>query len=120
MAKQHRLYCAVDGQTFELLDTPNGLSWIRDIEVSPSDADHVWVTLSNYNSEHKVLESTDGAFPGPITPMGFPLLQSIALLLMQKAAAFYHVGTDVGVSMGPSVQWPMGASFHWTSQCRRL
>ena len=65
VAKEFNLYRSTDGQSFDALDVPNGFSWITDIEVNPADGEELWISLSNYNNDTKVLHSTDGAADEP-------------------------------------------------------
>ena len=97
VAKEFRLYRSTNGQTFDLLDTPNGFSWIQDIEVDVADADHLWITLSNYNNEVKVLESTDGGDTWTNLSDGLPEAPVNCIAPDVAGSGLHYVGTDVGV-----------------------
>ena len=97
VAKEFRLYRSTDGQTFNLLDTPNGFSWIQDIEVDVADADHLWITLSNYNNDIKVLESTDGGDTWTNLSDGLPEAPVNCIAPDVAGSGLHYVGTDVGV-----------------------
>lgn len=97
VAKEFKLYRSTDGQTFSELDVPNGFSWIQDIEVAPSDADHVWLTLSNYNDNTKVLESVDGGITWVSESDGLPPAPVNCIAPNVLGNGWDYVGTDVGI-----------------------
>jgi len=97
VAKEFKLYRSIDGQTFEELDPPNGFSWIQDIEVSPSDEDHLWLTLSNYNDSTKVLESMDGGDTWTNLSAGLPQAPVNCIAPDVDGSGLHFAGTDVGV-----------------------
>lgn len=108
VAKEFMLYRSTDGQTFQELDVPNEFSWIKDIAVSPSNADHVMLTLSNYNDSTKVLESWDGGLQWDNLSEGLPPAPVNCLAMNVDGNGLHYVGTDVGVyrkSSVPGSEW---------------
>ena len=97
VAKEFRLYRSTDGQTFDELDLPNGFSWIQDIEVDPTDPDHLWLTLSNYNDDTKVIESVDGGNTWTNLSDGLPPAPVNCIAPDVDGNGLHFVGTDVGV-----------------------
>ena len=97
VAKEFKLYRSTDGQSFDELDVPNGFSWITDIEVMASDANHVFLTLSNYNDSTKVLESHDGGESWINISMGLPSAPINCLAIDVDGNGLNYAGTDVGV-----------------------
>ena len=105
--KEYELFRSTDGQTFSELDPPNAFSWISDVLVSPQDADHLWISLSNYNDSTKVLESQDGGVNWTNVSEGLPPAPVNCLTTDPETGALY-AGTDVGVyalSSAVGAQW---------------
>ena len=72
-------------------------SHITDIEVAPTDADEVWISLSNYNSDTKVIDSTDGGTQWT-NLSGWTATCSCQLHRAGcEGNGLHYVGTDVGV-----------------------
>jgi photosystem II stability/assembly factor-like uncharacterized protein len=71
---------------------------MTDIAVSHSNPNHVWVTFSGYNNDHKIYESTDmGATWINITGTGLPNLPVNCIIHQEGSNNTLYVGTDVGV-----------------------
>ena len=97
VAKEFNLYRSSDGQTFDALDVPNGFSWITDIEVNPADADELWISLSNYNNDTKVLHSTDGGDSWTNLSEDLPPAPVNTLAIDVGGSGDAYAGTDVGI-----------------------
>jgi len=71
---------------------------ITDVTVANNNADRVWVTLSQYNSSHKIYESNDGGVNWiNITATGLPNLPANCIVYQAGTNDDLYVGTDVGV-----------------------
>ena len=71
---------------------------ITDITVANNNPDRVWVTLSQYNSSHKIYESIDGGTNWiNITATGLPNLPVNCIVYQHSTNDDLYVGTDVGV-----------------------
>ena len=71
---------------------------ITDIAVSHSNPNHLWVSFSGYNSDHKIYESKDmGATWQNITNSGLPNLPVNCIVPQESSNNTIFVGTDVGV-----------------------
>lgn len=69
-----------------------------DITVDYFDADHVFVTYSEFQANHKVYESFDGGDSWVnITGNGLPNLPVNCIVYQKQANGDIYVGTDVGV-----------------------
>lgn len=97
VAKEATLYRATNGQDFSELDVPNGFSHIADIEVNPADAEEVWIALSNYNNNTKVLHSTDGGENWTSLSDGLPPAPVNTLAVDAADTGDLFAGTDVGI-----------------------
>ncbi len=97
VAKEYTLYRSANGQDFTALDVPNGFAHITDIEVAPSDADELWISLSNYTSATKVLHSTDGGDSWTSISNGLPPAPINTLAIDVAGSGDVYAGTDVGI-----------------------
>jgi len=71
---------------------------ITDVTVANNNADRVWVTLSQYNSSHKIYESIDGGTNWiNITATGLPNLPANCIAYQAGTNDDLYVGTDIGV-----------------------
>ena len=71
---------------------------ITDVTVANNNPDRVWITLSQYNSSHKIYESTDGGTNWiNITATGLPNLPVNCIVYQHSTNDDLYVGTDVGV-----------------------
>jgi len=71
---------------------------ITDITVAADDADHIWVTFSEYFANHKVYESLDGGDSwSNITGINLPNLPVNCIIHQDFAQGNLYIGTDVGV-----------------------
>ena len=71
---------------------------ITDVTVANNNPDRVWVTLSQYNSSHKIYESIDGGTNWiNITATGLPNLPVNCIVYQHSTNDDLYVGTDVGV-----------------------
>ena len=71
---------------------------ITDVTVANNNADRVWVTLSQYDSNHKIYESIDGGSNWVnITATGLPNLPANCITYQAGANDDLYIGTDVGV-----------------------
>ena len=71
---------------------------ITDVTVANDNPDRVWVTLSQYNSSHKIYESIDGGTNWiNITATGLPNLPVNCIVYQHSTNDDLYVGTDVGV-----------------------
>ena len=71
---------------------------ITDVTVANNNPDRVWVTLSQYNSSHKIYESIDGGLNWiNITATGLPNLPVNCIVYQHSTNDDLYVGTDVGV-----------------------
>lgn len=112
VAKEHRLFRSVNGQTFTELNPPNAFSWITDIEVEPSNADHLWATVSSYNDSIKVIESQDGGLTWTDDSTGLPPAP-VNCITLDATSGDLFAGTDVGVYHRPH---GLGATWERMSQ----
>tara|TARA_B110000438_G_scaffold74316_1_gene74414 strand:+ start:2105 stop:4651 length:2547 start_codon:yes stop_codon:yes gene_type:complete len=89
--------------------TNAGVTWIdiktglpnfnfSDITVAADDADHLWVTISEYQANHKVYESFDGGASWTnITGNNLPNLPVNCIIHQDQAQGDLFIGTDVGI-----------------------
>jgi len=71
---------------------------ITDVVVSNTNPDHLWVTFSEYASNHKVYESLDrGANWTNITGSNLPNLPVNCIIHQGQSNNDLYIGTDVGV-----------------------
>jgi len=71
---------------------------ISDVTVDYSDEDHLFVTFSEYQANHKVYESFDGGDTWVnITGNGLPNLPVNCIVHQKQAKEDLYIGTDVGV-----------------------
>jgi hypothetical protein len=69
-----------------------------DITVAADNADHLWVTFSEYQANHKVYESSDGGDSWTnITGNNLPNLPVNCIIHQDLAKDDLFIGTDVGV-----------------------
>ena len=69
-----------------------------DITVAANDADHIWVTFSEFQANHKVYESTDGGDSwSNITGNNLPNLPVNCIVHQDLAQGNLYIGTDIGV-----------------------
>ena len=69
-----------------------------DITVAANDADHIWVTFSEFQANHKVYESTDGGDSwNNITGNNLPNLPVNCIVHQDLAQGNLYIGTDIGV-----------------------
>ncbi len=74
---------------------PNSIS---DITVSENDPNKVWATMSNYNNNDKVYESTDGGNSwSNISGSNLPNLPVNCIVYQDLANDDLYIGTDIGV-----------------------
>jgi hypothetical protein len=95
--KERILYKSTDGVNFNLVSAGNGYSWIKKVLIDPSDAQHVWLALSNYSDTTKVLETTDGGLNWASRSSGLPPAPVNDLVSGFGAEGELLAATDVGI-----------------------
>ena len=97
------LYVTFDGganwtridNSISSINLPNSIS---DVTVSANDASRVWATMSSYNSNEKVYESTDGGLNWiNISGSNLPNLPINCIVYQDLANDDLYIGTDIGV-----------------------
>ncbi len=77
---------------------PVGSASITNIEIDPTNENHVWVTFSGYSAANKVWVTTNGGTSWTNYSTGLPNLPANTIVYENNSAhGTLYVGTDVGV-----------------------
>jgi hypothetical protein len=73
-------------------------AYISNLEISPTDPNKVWVTMSGYSSGNKVFVTTNGGTSWTNYSTGLPNLPANCIVFqVGSASEILYVGTDIGV-----------------------
>ncbi|KAB2813888.1 VPS10 domain-containing protein [Phaeocystidibacter luteus] len=70
---------------------------VTDIAISDVDPNHIWITKSGYDSNHKVYESLDGGSTWSNISSGLPNLPANTIIYQDGSNGAIYVGMDIGV-----------------------
>ncbi|NVK27045.1 MAG: PKD domain-containing protein [Flavobacteriia bacterium] len=101
------LYVAIEEDVYR--SNNGGSSWtnisnnisnmraVTDIAISDVDPNHIWITKSGYDSNHKVYESLDGGSTWSNISSGLPNLPANTIIYQDGSNGAIYVGMDIGV-----------------------
>ncbi|GAB5556100.1 MAG: hypothetical protein SchgKO_03130 [Schleiferiaceae bacterium] len=80
---------------------------VTDIEISPTNPNHIFITKSGYSNGNKVYESTNGGSSWSNITSNLPNLPANTIIYQEGTFDGVYVGTDVGIYFkdGNSNQW---------------